>query len=71
MVCLFQYSPVHGEGEVVVVRVIDEEAVVRVLLEAFRVITLGDERTGVTRVCAKFNPHRLTIIHSNCESQTR
>ena len=45
---------VDREGKVVVVRVVDEEAVVRVLLEALCVVTLGDERAGVPRVAAFF-----------------
>ena len=54
-----ELEAVHGEGEVVVVRVVDEEAVVRVLLQALRVVALGDERARVTGVGALLDARRL------------
>ena len=54
-----ELEAVHGEWEVVVVRVVDEEAVVRVLLQALRVVALGDERARVAGVGALLDARRL------------
>ena len=65
-----ELEAVHGEGEVVVVRVVDEEAVVRVLLQALGVVALGDERARVTGVRALLDARRLANILVKLGSRT-
>jgi hypothetical protein len=54
-----ELETLNGEGKVLVIGVIDQEAVVDGLLKALGLITFRDERAGRTRSCAVLNASSL------------
>ena len=65
-----ELEAVHGEGEVVVVRVVDEEAVVRILLQALSLVALGHERARVAGVRTLLDARRLASEFGQIVIQT-